>query len=66
MLFKKVLQEALKSVFEGIVNSSYIICLTVAMISILLYVCGQKKAGKYVSISIVIYVLLQALKGAIK
>ena len=62
---KKLLEELLKVILEGLVSSSYIICLTVAMISIILYICGCKKSGKYVSISIVTYILLQALKGAL-
>ena len=49
----------------GIINSSYIICLTACMIALLMYIAGQRKAGKYVSISFVIYVILQAIKGAI-
>lgn len=62
---KKILYEALKVILEGIARSSYIICLSIAMISIILYVLGQKKAGKYVSISIVAYVLIEALKGTL-
>lgn len=62
---KKLLGELLKAILEGLVSSSYIICLSVAMIAIILYVCGCKKAGRYVSISIVTYILLQALKGAL-
>ncbi|MBS5937733.1 hypothetical protein [Clostridium sp.] len=62
---KKLLGGLLKAILEGLVSSSYIICLTVAMISIILYICGCKKAGKYVSISIVAYILLQAVKGAL-
>ncbi|WP_111930531.1 hypothetical protein [Clostridium tertium] len=62
---KKLLGEFLKAVLEGLVSSSYIICLIVAMIAIILYILGCKKAGKYVSVSIVTYILLQALKGAL-
>lgn len=49
----------------GIINSSYWICLTACLISLLLYIAGQRKAGKYVSISFVIYFILQAIKGLI-
>lgn len=48
----------------GIIDSSYWICLLACLISLLLYISGQKKAGKVTSISFVIYFLLQAIKGA--
>lgn len=47
----------------GIINSSYWICLLACLIAIAMYIAGQKKAGKYVSISFVIYCILQAIKG---
>lgn len=49
----------------GIINSSYWICLTACLVALILYIAGQKKAGKYVSISFVIYVVLQAIKGVL-
>lgn len=49
----------------GIINSSYWICLLACLIAIAMYIAGQKKAGKYVSISFVIYCILQAIKGAL-
>lgn len=55
----------LKWIGLGIINSSYWICLTACLIALLLYIAGQRKAGKYVSISFVIYFILQALKGLI-
>ena len=54
----------LKWFFNGIVASSYWICLISCLIALILYIAGQRKAGKYVSISFVVYVILQALKGA--
>lgn len=62
---KQLLIETLKAVFEGVVSSSYIICLCVAMMAVIMYILGCKKAGKYVSISLVVYILLQALKGTL-
>ena len=47
----------------GIINGSYWICLIACLIAIAMYIAGQKKAGKYVSISFVIYCILQAIKG---
>lgn len=55
----------IKWVGLGIINSSYWICLTACLIALILYIAGQKKAGKYVSISFVIYVVLQAIKGVL-
>lgn len=49
----------------GIINSSYWICLTACLVALILYIAGQRKAGKYVSISFVIYVVLQAIKGVL-
>lgn len=63
---QKFLVEALKALFKGLVDCSYIICLVTACLSILLYVGGCKKAGKAISISIIIYFLLSALAGEIK
>ncbi|WP_307993072.1 hypothetical protein [uncultured Clostridium sp.] len=48
------------------INSSYWICLFVCMFAIILYVAGLKKAGKYVSISFIVYFLLQCFKVGLK
>ncbi|MDU1279243.1 MAG: hypothetical protein E6960_12265 [Clostridium sp.] len=55
----------LKWIGLGIINGSYWICLIACLVAIILYIAGQRKAGKYVSISFVIYVILQAIKGAL-
>lgn len=55
----------LKWIGLGIINGSYWICLIACLIALILYIAGQRKAGKYVSISFVIYVVLQALKGVL-
>lgn len=65
-MLKEYLLDLINSIITGIVDSSYIICLTVAMVSIIFYIVGCKKAGKYVSYSIITYILLQALKGCLK
>lgn len=49
----------------GIINGSYWICLTACLVALILYIAGQRKASKYVSISFVIYVVLQAIKGVL-
>lgn len=55
----------LKWIGLGIINGSYWICLIACLVAIILYIAGQLKAGKYVSISFVIYVVLQAIKGVL-
>lgn len=55
----------LKWVGLGIINGSYWICLIACLIALILYIAGQRKAGKYVSISFVVYVVLQAIKGVL-
>lgn len=55
----------LKWIGLGIINGSYWICLIACLVAIILYIAGQRKVGKYVSISFVIYVVLQAIKGVL-
>lgn len=62
---KQSVANFLKWIGLGIINGSYWICLTACLVALILYIAGQKKAGKYVSISFVIYVVLQAIKGAL-
>ncbi len=50
----------------SIIDCSYWICLFVCMFAIILYVAGQKKAGKYVSLSFIIYFLMQCCKVGLK
>ncbi|AWZ48402.1 hypothetical protein C3495_06020 [Clostridiaceae bacterium 14S0207] len=47
------------------VRVSFILCLLTALISILVYLSGNKKFGKYVSGSIVVYTLIQAINSAL-
>lgn len=63
---KGYILEILKGVALGIIDDSYWICLVVCLIALILYVAGQRKAGKYVSISFVIYFLLQSLSGVFR
>lgn len=62
---KQSVTNFLKWIGMGIINSSYWICLTACLIALLMYIAGQRKAGKYVSISFVVYFILQAIKGAL-
>lgn len=58
---KEALIEVGKWILQGIIGSSYLICLTACLLALILYVAGMKKAGKYVSISFIIYFLIQAV-----
>lgn len=49
-----------------VIDSSYWICLFTCLFAIILYVAGLKKAGKYVSISFIVYFLLQCFKVGLK
>lgn len=64
-MFKDFFIDMCQTIITGIANNSYYICLFICMGALLLYVSGSKKSGKYVSISFVIYVLLQVIKGAL-
>lgn len=58
--------EGLKGIAKGVIKSSYWICLITCLVALILYIAGEKKAGRYVSISFIIYFILQCLKGAIE
>lgn len=45
-----------------IIDSSYVICLTVAMVGLIFYIAGYKKGAKAVTLSLIIFVVLQAIK----
>lgn len=62
---KQSVTNFLKWMGIGIINGSYWICLTACLVALIIYIAGQKKAGKYVSVSFVIYVVLQAIKGVL-
>lgn len=63
---KEFVITGLKDIGLGVIKSSYWICLIVCLISLILYIAGQKKAGKYVSISFITYFILHSLKLAIE
>ena len=51
----------LRSVGEGIVLSSYWICVIGGMIGLILYIFGYEKGKKYPLISIAIYLIINIL-----
>lgn len=67
-IFKDIgdlMQGAVSEWFKGFVSvlaaESYVICLSMSLICLLLYILGEKKAGKYIGISIIVYVLFQGI-----
>lgn len=63
---KEMIVNLLKWIALGILNASHWICLAVCLIALLMYIGGQRKAGKYVSISFVINFVLQAIRMVVK
>ncbi|MBU3103019.1 hypothetical protein [Clostridium gasigenes] len=55
--------EGFKWLSITIIDSSYIICLSVAMVGLLFYLSGYKKGAKVVTISLITFFVLQAIKG---
>lgn len=55
-----------KWVALGIIDNSYIICLGVAMVGLILYLGGWKKGAKLTTVSMVVFFLLQCIGGAIR
>lgn len=54
----------LKWIFTGVVANSFWICLIICMICLLLYIAGLKKAGKYCTVSFVVYIVLEVMGSA--
>lgn len=65
-MIKAKIIEGLNAAAIFILDSSYGICLTVAMIGIILYCAGYKKGAKAVTLSVIIFVVLQAIKAVLK
>ncbi|MEG2289668.1 MAG: hypothetical protein RSC24_06840 [Clostridium sp.] len=63
---KEAILGLLEWIALGIIDNSYWICLLAGIIGLLLYIAGQKRAGKYVSGSLIIYFILQAFGQAIR
>lgn len=56
------LKRALIWLITSFANGSYWICLIIALICLILYAAGMKKAGKYVGISFIVFFVLQCIK----
>lgn len=65
-MIKNFINNILKASALELINCSYWVLLFTCMIAIILYIAGQKKAGKYISISFTLNFLLQALKLGLK
>lgn len=48
-----------------LIDNSYGICLAVAMIGLICYLGGYKKGAKVVTLSLVVYFTLQAIKSVL-
>jgi hypothetical protein len=57
-----VIGDVLRGILIGVIDNSYWICLLVCLISLLCYMCGQKKAAKYSTLSVAIFFILRAIK----
>lgn len=62
---KNSLINLFKWIGVGIINNSYWVCLFVCITSLIFYIGGQRKAAKYVTLSVVIYIFLQSIKGVL-
>ena len=65
-MIKNKIIEGLNAAAIFVLDSSYGICLTVAMVGLIMYCAGYKKGAKAVTISLIIFVVLQAIKVVIK
>lgn len=63
---KEKLLEGSKWLAAVIIDSSYSICLTVAIVGLIFYCAGYKKGAKAVTLSLIIFFVLQAIKVVIK
>lgn len=64
--FKEVWVDGAKWLAITIVDNSFWICLTVAMVGLIFYMGGNKKGAKAVTISIIVFVVLQAIGVVIR
>ena len=56
----------INTLLMGVIDCSYWICLFVCMLSFIFYIVGCKKSGRIASISFIVYILTQAMKGVVK
>lgn len=63
---KDKIVEGTKWIAITIIDGSYTICLTIAIIGLIFYCAGYKKGAKAVTLSLIIFFVLQAIKVVIK
>lgn len=61
---KNSILKLLKWILSGAVVNAFWICLIICMISLVLYISGLKKAGKYCTVSFIVYIVLEAIGSA--
>ena len=54
-----------RNIIVGAAASSYYIGIGVSLVALLFYLCGFKKAGKWIGISVAGYFIIQAIKAAV-
>ena len=59
-------QRLIPVIFNWTMQLSYTICLLICIGSIMLYITGCKKSGKWATMSLGIYTLIQAIGSALR
>ena len=61
-MIKDKIIEGLQALGAVLIDGSYPICLAIAMMGLIFYCAGYKKGAKAVTISIITFIVLQAIK----
>lgn len=61
-MIKNFINLGIKEFVSTTASLSHWICLLVCMVALILYMSGSKKAGKCVTVTFVVNILIQALK----
>lgn len=59
--FSKMGSNLLHWLMNTIINCSYPLCLLVFIVAMILYIGGYRKSGKYATISLAVYFILQSI-----
>lgn len=64
-MFKNFIFSGIKDIVLTAISLSHWVCLFICMIALILYIAGSKKAGRCVTVTFVVNILIQALKVGI-
>lgn len=64
-MVKNFIFSGIKDAILTAISLSHWVCLFICMIALVLYIAGSKKAGRCVTITFVVNILIQALKVGI-